>query len=478
MPSAFSPKLPASSHRQGATHTIGNFTLIDHWFTVPATHGLIYGKGIEAAENSRYAQRTLTVFAREIINTETKLTQGSDERPFMVYLQGGPGGKSPRPASDSGWVYELSKTHRLILLDQRGTGLSTPLSAEVVLAEGDPSQQADFLELFRADSIIADAEIVRQHLLVEREDQRWSTMGQSYGGFLTLSYLSFAPESLKDCRMTAGLAPIRAHIDDVYRHTYDRMLARNQEFYGWYPEDQERAVRIARFLREHDVFLPSGERLTDHRFQMLGNFLGGNSRAHHLHYILESAFAEGEDHLSEQFLREVSDSVSFHGSLLYGLMHESIYADGPAPEQRGGIENFTDSPSPAPTDWSAAKIAGERPEFNATAEPLLFMGEHIFPWYFEEDPALAPLKEVAELLAQKTDWGRLYNHQQLAQNTVPLVAAAYEPDVYVDHEHSMATAQWVNNCTVWTSSTHHHDGLGADGANILEHLKNLLAGQR
>ena len=120
-------------------------------------------------------------------------------------------------------------------------------------------------------------------------------------------------------------------------------------------------------------------------------------------------------------------------------------------------------------------MAASRPEFAPDADRLLFTGEHIFPWYYEEDPSLRPLAEVANLLAEKKDWGRLYDHEQLHKNEVPVVAAAYNPDVYVDFEHSMETARWVGNTQVWTSKTHHHDGFGSDPLTILGHLKNMLA---
>ena len=60
-------------------------------------------------------------------------------------------------------------------------------------------------------------------------------------------------------------------------------------------------------------------------------------------------------------------------------------------------------------------MAASRPEFAPDADRLLFTGEHIFPWYYEEDPSLRPLAEVANLLAEKKDWGRLYDHAQLQQ---------------------------------------------------------------
>ena len=115
------------------------------------------------------------------------------------------------------------KDYRVLLLDQRGTGRSTPIGD----IPGDSAEaQASYMALFRADSIVRDAELIRQELDV----QRWSILGQSFGGFCAMTYLSFAPEGLEGAMITGGLAPIGRPVDDVYRATYARMAERNR---GW-----------------------------------------------------------------------------------------------------------------------------------------------------------------------------------------------------------------------------------------------------
>ena len=57
---------------------------------------------------------------------------------------------------------------------------------------------------FRADFIVRDAEAIRRELGVDR----WSMLGQSFGGFTAMTYLSIAPEGLREAFMTGGLAPI------------------------------------------------------------------------------------------------------------------------------------------------------------------------------------------------------------------------------------------------------------------------------
>ena len=53
----------------------------------------------------------------------------------------------------------------------------------------------------------------------------------------------------------------------------------------------------------------------------------------------------------------------------------------------------------------------------------------IFPWVFEDFAALRGMREAAELLSRKADWGRLYDVQRLGQNTVPVACAAYFDDM-------------------------------------------------
>ena len=59
-------------------------------------------------------------------------------------------------------------------------------------------------------------------------------------------------------------------------------------------------------------YLPSGERLTTGRFQMAGQFLGGNTRVDALHYLLEDAFVQtpSGQRLSDAFLEQVADAWS------------------------------------------------------------------------------------------------------------------------------------------------------------------------
>ena len=99
-------------------------------------------------------------------------------------------------------------------------------------------------------------------------------------------------------------------------------------------------------------------------------------------------------------------------------------------------------------------------------------GEHIFPWLFDEDPALRQFKQAAEILAAKTDWVRLYNEENLRASPATGAAAVYVDDVFVPMQYSLATASMMRDMRPWITNRFQHDGIGADGPGILANLIN------
>ena len=322
--------------------------------------------------------------------------------------------------------------------DQRGTGRSPPVGP-ATLAARPPAEQAAYLTHFRADAIVADAEALRAHL----GSPPWSVLGQSFGGFTTLAYLSRASEGLCEAFFTGGLPPIGRHPDEVYRATHARVLERNRRYYERYPEDRERflAARAAAPL------LASGDRLSHARLRQLGDLLGGSCGAEQVHAILELP----PD--SPAFAHDV-EAITFARNPIYAILHESSYADGHA------------------TRWSAQRTL---PAAYAD-DPALMTGEHVFGWMFEELGALAPLREAAELLAEHP-WPRLYDADVLAGNAVPAAAAIYSEDMYVEREFSEQTAAQVRGLRPWVTSEYEHDGLRVDGARVLGRLMDLVRGR-
>ncbi|MGF1427446.1 alpha/beta fold hydrolase [Kitasatospora sp. LaBMicrA B282] len=425
--------------------------LTDHLFQVPLDHTAPNGEQIE-------------VYAREVVAAGKERA----ELPWLLFLQGGPGGKSPRPLGRDSWLDRALDDYRVLLLDQRGTGRSTPATRQTLPLRGSAAEQAEYLSFFRADSIVRDAELIRRQLLGEQG--QWSLLGQSFGGFCTLTYLSLAPEGLREALVTGGLAGLRSSAADVYRAAYPRVSRKNAGHYARYPQDVEAVRRIVEHLAASPAELPGGGLLTVPAFQSLGMLLGAGGGSDTLHYLLEDAWVRGSAglELSDSFLAGAQAKLSFADGPLYAVLHESIYG------QR--------SVDPGSTGWAAQRVLAEFPEYDAAraleeGTPVRFTGEMIYPWMFETDPALRPLQETAHLLAERTDWPDLYAPAVLAGNQVPVVAAVYHDDMYVDTADSLATADAVRGLRTWVTNEWEHDGLRVSGGKVLDRLIRMVRGQ-
>ena len=88
----------------------------------------------------------------------------------------------------------------------------------------------------------------------------------------------------------------------------------------------------------------------------------------------------------------------------------------------------------------------------ANLYPPLFTGEMIFSWMFADYAELRPLAQVAGMLAKEKDWPALYDLDQLAKNEVPVAAATYVEDMYVDYELSKETKEKIRGCQQWITN--------------------------
>lgn len=88
----------------------------------------------------------------------------------------------------------------------------------------------------------------------------------------------------------------------------------------------------------------------------------------------------------------------------------------------------------------------------ASLYPPLFTGEMIFSWMFVDYAELRPLAQVAGMLAKEKDWPALYDLEQLSKNEVPVAAATYVEDMYVDYELSKETKEKIRGCQQWITN--------------------------
>ncbi|KAL2653123.1 hypothetical protein R1flu_021251 [Riccia fluitans] len=465
------------SDAMGSRHKAGGFGQVDlrasstaivgSWFHVPelAVRDIVFTVPLDYSSPDG---SLITIFVREVVAV------GKEEhhQPYLLYLQGGPGFECGRPAEAGGWIKKACEEYRVILLDQRGTGLSTPLTSSTLSQFTSAQQQASYLQHFRADNIVRDAEYVRSRLLPQGE--RWSILGQSFGGFCAVTYLSMAPGGLRHVLLTGGLPPLGegCTADMVYRECFKRVALQNAKFYSRFPRDEGLVRSIVLHLEaEGGVALPSGGTLTPRVLQLLGlTGLGSAGGFERLHYLLERAWdprlvPDAKIRLSHTFLRMVEVwLLDFDTNPLYALLHESIYCQGAA------------------SKWAAQRIREEfGDEFDAVkaaskGEKVLFTGEMIFPWMFDELNALKPLKEAAEILAEKEDWPPLYDLETLGSNKVPVAAAVYYEDMYVSFKLSDASAAKIRGIRTWVTNEYMHSGIREDGPRILDHLFGLLKG--
>lgn len=442
-----------------ASYYIPGMYVEDHSCKVPLDwNGNTPGQGFEG--------KAISLFYRVLCAPE----RVNQDLPVLLFLQGGPGGAGPRPLDthSDGWIDEALRHFRIVLPDQRGTGRSEHLDASTMTAFDDPRQAAAFLKHFLADSIVRDFEHLRRTSFGNRA---WVTLGQSYGGFLTMSYLSMFPEGVAAAFTTGGIPHIPADAVEVYRHTFPRMQAKTRQYYARYPQDVERVSTVVELLNTQKVSLENGDVLTPERLQTLGSDFGMKPSFERMHWLFDTAFSNGDGSLYGASDSAASDSAASRGAAsrsgsdmrlsddflnavmtrtstksLYWPLQEFIYADG-------DIE---------PLRWAAQRVRDELPEFGSDRRPLLFTGEAIFPWMFEQERQLRPFKAAVDVLMEESHWNSIYDAARLAENDVPLQSAVYYDDMYVDSGMQLDTLSRVGNAHAWVTNSYEHDGVHGD----------------
>jgi hypothetical protein len=485
------------------------------------------------------------------VNARASLQNADD---MVLYLQGGPGFGAPTPIVGLGiskgsgsWadaaLYDIGY-RRIVLMDQRGTGKSSPVTKQsleqqfpdLFLLDETTSRDVDiisnsrsidelpaskpdlvskvqsavdkvtsYLSQFRADNIVQDAEYVREALLLpsladdagSKTPKPWGcSLGQSYGGFCQMTYLSQVNDPPRIMLFTGGIAPILWEIDQVYDKLWDRVKERNLRYYEMYPGDIAVVKVIVQSLLKTSILLPSGGRLTARRFLSLGISLGGSpSSFASMHELISSAFVGGswaasqtfgnpEDlQFSRSFLKRIELQQSFDDHPIYFWLHESIYANGP---------------ERSPTNWAAdrayqRRVTADHSDFDyrrtsqitSQNEPTLFFGEHVFPWMPEDFAEVSGvgLRAVANSLATKVDWGLLYDEEKmkmvLEDGRTRSAAAVYYEDMYVEFDASMTVARRdgpLGKCKVYVTNEYQHSGLRDSGAKLFAKLHGMAKG--
>ncbi len=387
--------------------------------------------------------------------------------PWLVYLQGGPGFECRSPQNVSWVPTALDRGYRVLMLDQRGTGLSTAISHSSLQLVGDDNAQAEYMKSFRADSIVKDCEAIRQALTADypEDKKKWSLIGQSFGGFCITTYLSFFPEGLKEAFYFGGLPPVTQKTDEVYTRLYAHVKQRNEEYYAKYPEDISRVHKIIKYLDQRDgekVSVQGGEgQITARRFLQLGIYFGKHGGFDDVHSLVLRAETDLNQfgQLTRPTVLALESAQSWDTNVIYALLHEPLYCQEEA------------------SNWSAERLLPKFPEFSLNNvgqnKPVYFTGEMIYPFMLDCYPELAKLKAVGNKLAEEKDWPKLYDEAQLRKNEVPTYAAVYYDDMYVDFDLSMETARTIKGCKTFVTNTMYHNGISAKTDDVLKEVFKL-----
>ena len=139
----------------------------------------------------------------------------------VVVLHGGPGGGS---SPNLRRLHDPDK-YRIVTFDQRGCGRSTPHAS---------------LEQNTTWDLVADMELLRQHLGIER----WQVFGGSWGSTLALSYALTHPGPVRQLILRGIFTVRKSEIDWFYQHgasmifpDYWEKFIAPDELKGWLAEN-------------------------------------------------------------------------------------------------------------------------------------------------------------------------------------------------------------------------------------------------
>lgn len=382
---------------------------------------------------------------------------------IAVYLCGGPGDGNPAFANPHLNRTLLENNHAVLYVDYRGTGQSSPITAASMsrtAAEAPAQSAAQYLSLFRQDYIVADLEAIRLCL----NAPKFSLVGQSFGGWIAMTYLSFLPNSLATVFLAGGLPPIGRSPEEVYTALYKRLVRVNQEYYARYPDDKVAVLGITMWLallekrREGAPLLPDGSSLTPRAFLTLGRHFGRGPEGYgHVHRLVNLFIEEImtkrsiSDHALSKFSELGGTGFRLPQRPLYGVLHEAIYCSGV------GLSS----------NWAAQRVGRHLPgaegryfawlkdDFSfsfanpETHDPLYFSGEMIYEFMLADaGHELEPFIEPAKMIAKSKDWTDLYDEEQLRRNDVFVRALVYPEDMFLDLNFSLQTAGMVRRSCV------------------------------
>ena len=74
------------------------------------------------------------------------------------------------------------------------------------------------------------------------------------------------------------------------------------------------------------------------------------------------------------------------------------------------------------------------------------------------------------MLAAFNEWPALYDQDQLRKNEVPVYAASYVEDMYVDYDFARDTAELVKGTKTFETNVMYHNAVRAKNEEVMQQL--------
>ncbi|PSR92269.1 Alpha/Beta hydrolase protein [Coniella lustricola] len=399
-------------------------------------------------------------------------------RPILLYLCGGPGADNPPCRVSQMNRTLLHKGYSILYVDYRGCGDSSPVSSRKLQqrSQFDDSKKAQYLTKFGQDNIVRDLEAIRlclSNILASGKTIKWTTLGQSYGGYISLTYLSMHPEGLQEVFITGGLPPCGMNIENYFRVEYQDIVARNKAFYQAYPDADALVRKIMRLISHigpKNIQMSGRGYMTGQKLLTLGRQFGskvGFPEVYNLLRKIESNL-KTDGQLHADTTHEFESILHIDERPLYPILLEQTWCSG------------------GPTRWAAERVArtihgfeylranadGAYPDIALTPaeQPIYFNANTYCRFHYDTHEELIDLKAAVELLAEH-DWECPYDYEKLRANrlAVPVYAIVFEQDMHLEAGVAAKTASMVGGLKVVIDPGWHQD-IRYKPAEVLDNL--------
>ena len=174
------------------------------------------------------------------------------QQDVTIFFNGGPGGDSESSFNKLNSLQladEMKNKANFLFIDQRGNGCSD------FYPQGTTEDVMQRLAHYGTRGIVADSELIRQHLL---GNQKWRIFGQSYGAYVVHKYAILNPDSISKAYAHANAITSSA----VMRHS-ERIASQDRiikEYFKVYPDDEAKLKKLNEALLDKPCVVDENEK--------------------------------------------------------------------------------------------------------------------------------------------------------------------------------------------------------------------------